>query len=91
MARCIYCYNILTAKDDYCYHCGDRVAKFADVKPRAVSGWTNLVFLGSLAFTAYCFFVAHLLSLPVTIAVSCTLLLLRFAAEYLVHWKSKQD
>lgn len=84
MARCIYCYNILTAKDDYCYHCGDRVPKFADAaKRRPVSGWTNLVFLASLAFTAYCFFAAHTLSLPLTIAVSGTLLLLRLLAEYL--------
>ncbi len=85
MARCIYCYNILTAKDDYCYHCGDRVPKFADkAKRRPVSGWTNLVFLGSLAFTAYCFFAAHKLSMPVAIAVSVTLLGLRLLAEYLV-------
>ena len=91
MARCIYCYNILTAKDDYCYHCGDRVAKFADVKPRPVSGWTNLVFLVSLAFTAYCFFAVHKLSLPLTIAVSCTLLALRLIAEYLVNRKSKSN
>lgn len=89
MARCIYCYNILTAKDDYCYHCGDRVPKFADTaKRRPVSGWTNLVFLASLAFTAYCFLAAHALSLPLTIAVSCTLLLLRLLAEYLVKRNS---
>lgn len=89
MARCIYCYNTLTAKDDYCYHCGDRVPKFADVaKRRPVSGWTNLVFLGSLAFTAYCFFAAHKLSLPLTIAVSSVLLLLRILAEHLVNRNS---
>lgn len=85
MARCIYCYNILTAKDDYCYHCGDRVPKFADTsKRKPVSGWTNLVFLASLGFTAYGFFGAHTLSLPLTIAVSGTLVLLRILAEYLV-------
>lgn len=84
MARCLYCYNIVTAKDDYCYHCGDRVPKFADVaKRRPVSGWTNLVFVGSLAFTGYCFLAEHKLSLPLTIAVSCTLLLLRVLAEYI--------
>ena len=85
MARCIYCYNILTAKDDYCYHCGDRVPKFADVKPRRVSGWTNLVFFASLALTAYCFFAAHTLSLPVAIAVASALFLLRILAEHLVN------
>jgi hypothetical protein len=89
MARCIYCYNILTAKDDYCYHCGDRVPKFADVtERRPVSGWTNLVFLGSLAFTAYCFFAAHKLSLPLAILVSGMLLALRLLAEYVVNRKS---
>jgi hypothetical protein len=85
MARCLYCYNILTAKDDYCYHCGDRVPKFADTsKRRPVSGWTNLVFVASLAFTGFCFFVAHTLSLPLAIAFSGTLLGLRLLAGYLV-------
>jgi hypothetical protein len=85
MARCIYCYNILTAKDDYCYHCGDRVAKFADTaKQRPVSGWTNLVFLASLAFVGYCFFADHA-SLPSTIVVASTLLVMRLFAKYLVN------
>jgi hypothetical protein len=88
MARCIYCYNILTAKDDYCYHCGDRVPKFADTKRRPVSGLTDVVFFASLAFTAYCLLVSHKLSLPLAIAVSASLLLLRILAEHLVNRKS---
>jgi hypothetical protein len=86
MARCRFCFNVITAKDEYCYNCGDRVPTFPDaVKRRPVSGWTNVVFIASLAFTAYCFFVEHKLSMPLTIAVSCTLLLLRILAEYIVN------
>jgi len=84
MARCIYCYNILTAKDDYCYHCGDRVPKFANVKTRRVSIWTNLAFVGALAFIA-CGFYAEKLTLPMTIGVASTLVLLRVFAEFLVN------
>jgi hypothetical protein len=85
MARCLYCYNILTAKDDYCYHCGDRVPKFADTtERRPVSGWTNLVFLAALAFTAYSWLGAHAVSLPVAIVVSGMLLVLRLLAEFRV-------
>lgn len=89
MARCLYCYNIVTAKDDYCYHCGDRVPKFADTtKRRPVSGLTNVVFVASLAFAAYCFFGEHKLSLPLTTAVACTLVLLRILAEYFANRNS---
>jgi hypothetical protein len=42
---------------------------------------TNVVFVASLAFTAYCFFGEHKLSLPVTLAISSTLLLVRIIAE----------
>jgi hypothetical protein len=58
------------------------------VKPRPVSVWTNLVFLASLAFTAYCFFAEHKLSLPATLTISATLLLVRIFAEQFVNRSS---
>jgi len=83
MSRCIYCHAIVTRDEEQCYICGDSVPKQlkARVKPRPVSGWTNVVFLASLAFTAYCFFAEHKLSLPMTLMISCTLLLIRIFAE----------
>ena len=75
--------------ENYCYVCGDSVPRNirskTAVKHRPVSGMTNLVFLASLAFTVYCFFATHKLSVPLTIAVSCALLLLRILAEHLIN------
>jgi hypothetical protein len=92
MGRCVYCHSVVVRDEDYCYVCGDSVPPHihtkAAVKSRPVSGLTNLVFLGSLAFTAYCFFAEHKLSLPLTIAISCSLLLLRVFAEYLAKRNS---
>jgi hypothetical protein len=87
MGRCIYCHSVVTKDEDYCYTCGDRVPKQAQasLKQRPVSALTNLVFLGSLAFTAYCFFAEHKLSLPVTLAISSALLLIRILAERLIN------
>lgn len=89
MGRCIYCHSVVTKDEDQCYVCGDTVpqrikARIA-AQSRPVSGLTNVIFLASLAFTAYCFFGAHKLTLPSTIAASCTLLLLRIIAERLVN------
>ena len=83
MGRCVYCHSVVTKDEDQCYVCGDRVPQQtrAAVKRRPVSALTNLVFLASLAFTAYCFFGQHKLSLPVTLAISFSLLLIRFLAE----------
>ncbi len=85
MGRCIWCHSVVMKDEDYCYVCGDNVTKDGKVvvKRRPVSAFTNLVFLASLAFTAYCFFAVHKLSLPVTLAISCTLLLIRILAERL--------
>lgn len=87
MGRCVYCHSVVVKEEDYCYVCGDSVPKDkrsnAAVKRRPISGLTNLVFLGSLAFTGYCFFGTHKLSLPLTIATSASLLLLRIIAEQL--------
>jgi hypothetical protein len=82
MGRCIYCHSVVTKDEDQCFVCGDTVpqrfkAQVA-VQSRPVSAWTNVIFLASLAFTAYCFFGAPKLSLPVTIA-------LRILAERLVN------
>jgi hypothetical protein len=90
MGRCVYCHSVITRHEDFCYMCGDSVPKQKkrEVQRRQVSGWTNLVFLASLAFTAYCFFAQHKLSLPVTLAVSASLLLARIFAERLVNRNS---
>ncbi|HTW67884.1 MAG TPA: hypothetical protein VME17_24890 [Bryobacteraceae bacterium] len=78
---------MVTKDDDYCYICGDSFQKQAKVavKRRPVSALTNLVFLISLGFTAYCFLAEHKLSLPMTLAVSSALLLLRILAEHFVN------
>lgn len=88
MGRCIYCHSVITRDEDHCYNCGDPVpqhARAVAAKHRPVSALTNLVFLASLAFTAYCFFAEHKLSLPVTLAISSALLLIRILAERLVN------
>jgi hypothetical protein len=90
MGRCAYCHSVVTKEEDYCYVCGDSVPKYpkAAAKRRPVSALTNLVFLASLAFTAYCFFAEHKFSLPVTLAISSVLLLLRILAERIVDKNS---
>jgi hypothetical protein len=66
--------------------CGDNTPHYKTaVKRRPVSAWTNLVFLASLGFTAYCFFGEPKLSLTVTLAISSALLLMRIVAERLVN------
>jgi hypothetical protein len=69
--------------EDHCYICGESVPQrpTTTVRSQPVSGLTNAMFLASLAFTAYCFFGQHKLSLPVTLAISFSLLLIRFLAE----------
>ena len=85
----MYCHSVVVKDEEYCYVCGDNVPpdkrSKAAVKGHPVSGITNLVFLASLAFTAYCFFAEHKLSLPLTIEISCVLLLLRILAGRLVN------
>jgi hypothetical protein len=88
MGRCIYCHSVVTKDEDSCYICGDpgpKRTKAMAAKQRPVSALTNLVFLASLAFTAYCFFAEHKLSLPTTLAISSALLLIRILAEKLVN------
>jgi hypothetical protein len=67
--------------------CGDSVPKqkARTMERRQVSALTNLVFLASLGFTAYGFLAAHRLSLPATLAVSASLLLIRIIAERLAN------
>jgi hypothetical protein len=93
MGRCVYCHSVVTRDDDFCYICGDDLRGYnrvgaqakALVRHKPVSALTNLVFLASLGFTAYCFFAEHKLSLPMTLAISSALLLLRILAERLVN------
>jgi hypothetical protein len=87
MGRCIWCHSVVTKDEDYCYVCGDNVPQRtqAVAKRRPVSALTNLVFIASLAFTFYCFFAEHKLSLPVTLGISSGLLLIRIGAEWLAN------
>jgi hypothetical protein len=93
MGRCVYCHSVVTRNEDQCYVCGDSVPRqkrtTAKVRGRPVSGFTNLVFLASLGFTAYCFLAQHKLSLMATIAISSTLLLVRILAEKLAGRNSR--
>ena len=72
MGRCVYCHSVVTRDEDSCYVCGDKVPKYATaaVKRAPVTALTNVVFLASLAFTGYCCFAEHKLSLPMTLATS---------------------
>lgn len=84
MGRCVYCHSVVTRDEDSCYVCGDSVpkqAKTAVVERQPVSALTNIVFLAGLAYTAYGFFGPHKLPLPVTVAISCSLLLIRILAQ----------
>jgi hypothetical protein len=89
MGRCIWCHSVVTKDEDFCYVCGDNVSKDGkvQVKRRPLSTLTNLVFIASLAFTAYCFFAVHKLSLPVTLTISLALLMVRIVAEQLATKK----
>jgi hypothetical protein len=76
----------MTRDEDRCYICGDsRPRPNVAVRNRPVSALTNLVFLASLTFTGYCFFAQHKLSLPMTLAISASLLLIRIVAEKAVN------
>ena len=84
MGRCVYCHSVVTRDEESCYMCGDSVArqkKAAAVVHRPVSGWTNALFLISLGFTVYSFVGTQKLSLPTTLEISGTLLILRVLAE----------
>lgn len=93
MSRCLYCHSVIIKGEKECYVCGDTVpkrlrARTAVNPPQPVSGWTNLLFVASLLFTAYCCLAEHKFSLPVTIAISSGLLGLRILAEYIASQRS---
>ena len=90
MGRCIYCHSVVTRNEDSCYVCGDTFPKEKKlvVPYRPVSAFSNTVFLVSLAFTAYRFFGQHKLSLSLTLAISCSLLLVKIVAERFAARKS---
>ncbi len=91
MGRCIYCHSVVTKDEDSCYVCGDSVprqSKAAVVNRPPVSGLTNAVFVAGLACTAYGFFGPHRPPLPVTVAISSSLLLVRIFAQRMARRKS---
>lgn len=90
MSKCLYCHSMVTKDEDYCYICGESVPQRpkAVVRSQPVSGLTNALFLASLAFTAYCFFGQHKLTLPLTLAISFSLLLIRMLAERIARKNS---
>jgi hypothetical protein len=79
----------MTDKEEQCSFCGDQLCKKphsrATAHTRTVSGWTNTVFLAALGFTAYWFFIEQKVTLPVALAISCALILLRILAEWVVQ------
>jgi hypothetical protein len=82
---------VVTKDEDSCYVCGDSVprqGKTAVVNRAPVSALTNTVFLAGLAYTAYSFFGPHKLPLPVTVAISSSLLLIRILAQRIANRKS---
>jgi len=91
VGRCIRCYAVIAKSDHRCYVCGDQLPKYAKavLKRQPVSTLTNLVFLASLLFAAYCFFAEHKLSLPAIVAISSALLLLRILAEQVANKNSR--
>ncbi len=83
MSRCDACYSIITKKDSVCYVCGQKVPRYANVASarKRLSLFSNILFLISLGFTGFCFFSDHKLPLPLSVAVSCTLLALKIVAD----------
>ena len=83
MSRCDACYSIITKKDSVCYVCGQKVPRYASLvsSRKRLSLFSNILFLISLGFTGFCFFSDRKLPLPLSLAVSCTLLALKIIAD----------
>ena len=84
MARCAYCFSVVSRDEAHCYNCGDsKPISRVTVRHRPLAAWSNSVFIVSLAFTLYFFLVERTLSLSLTVAISFTLMLLRLVAEWI--------
>lgn len=83
MSRCNACYSVITKRDSVCYVCGEKVPHYASLAStrKQISWFSNVLFLISLGFTGFSFFSEHKLSLPLSAAVSCTLLALKIVAD----------
>ncbi len=84
MSRCDTCYSVITKKDKVCYVCGEKQPYYSSLVStrKRLSVFSNILFLLSLGFTGYSFFSDHKLPLPISVAVSCTLLALKLLADY---------
>src|SRR5579872_7384529 len=83
MRRCGSCYGVLTKRDSVCYVCGEKVPHFArlvSVRKR-LTWFNNVLFMISLGFTGFSLFSSDRLPLPLSLAVSCTLLGVKFLAD----------
>jgi hypothetical protein len=83
--RCLNCNGILTKTDKICYCCGDKVPKWvrSSATPlrrtpkRRRSFLSNMVFLASLALTAYTLLATNKPPLKLSLAASGVLLLVK--------------
>jgi len=84
MGRCSSCNGVVTKQDSLCYMCGARLPKRARVAVagKPLSPLSNMLFVGSLGFTAYCWLAPHKLPLAVSIGISGIFLALSFLDRY---------
>jgi hypothetical protein len=83
MTRCEHCNGIVKKTDSECYMCGERVPKYVSlvVESKQFSMLSNVVFLASLGYTAFCWISEQKLPLSASLAISGTLLLVKFLAD----------
>jgi hypothetical protein len=87
--RCLNCNGILTRTDTVCYCCGDKVPKWVGrsatplsrAPKRKRSFLSNLVFLASLALTAYTLLATNKPPLRFSLAASGVLLLVKLLLD----------
>lgn len=93
-SRCINC-NGIVAKDDLaCYSCGEPIPKSArrsSVLPqrRPASKLSNVIFVVSLALTAFSFITPNKPPLSVSLAASGVLILVKVLAD--IPWRRGSD
>lgn len=87
--RCLNCNGILTRTDTVCYCCGDKVPKWVRTSAtplsrapkRKRSFLSNMVFLASLAITAYTLLATNKPPLKLSLAASGVLLLVKLILD----------
>jgi len=78
MNRCLSCSGLVTRQDSVCYTCGVRLPKREKLAARKpITPLSSVLFLLSLALTAYSFLASHKLPLAVSLAPFGIYLLVR--------------